>query len=77
VVHSGAPGVSAVLLKAGQAAEAERTFREDLKRFPDNGWSLRGLEQALRAQKRTADADNVAAQFSKMWSTADVPAPGL
>ena len=36
-----------VLLKAGSAAEAERTFREDLKRFPGNLWSLQGMAAAL------------------------------
>jgi Tfp pilus assembly protein PilF len=62
-----------VLLKAGQAAEAEQSFREDLKRLPDNGWSLRGLEQALRAEGRVAEADDVAARLRRVWSTADVP----
>jgi tetratricopeptide (TPR) repeat protein len=61
-----------VLLTAGRAADAERAFREDLKRFPDNGWSLRGVELALRAQGRTADADEVKAQLDRAWATADV-----
>jgi tetratricopeptide (TPR) repeat protein len=61
-----------VLLDAGQAAEAEQAFREDLKRFPGNGWSLYGLEQALRAQGRTAEADAAARQFSQAWATSDV-----
>jgi tetratricopeptide (TPR) repeat protein len=64
--------LGAMLLKAGKTAEAEQSFREDLKRFPDNGWSLHGLEQALRAQGRTKEADDMAARFRKMWSTADV-----
>jgi tetratricopeptide (TPR) repeat protein len=61
-----------LLLKAGRPAEAERAFRDDLERFPDNGWSLHGLERALRAGGRTREADDVAAQFRKIWSTADV-----
>jgi tetratricopeptide (TPR) repeat protein len=65
-----------VLLQAGQPAEAERVFREDLQRFPRNGWSLRGLEQALRVAGRSADADAAAAQFREVWATADVPPPG-
>ena len=32
-----------------RAREAERVYREDLKRSPNNGWSLFGLAQALRA----------------------------
>jgi tetratricopeptide (TPR) repeat protein len=61
-----------LLLTAGRAADAERAFREDLKRFPDNGWSLRGVELALRAQGRTAEADEVKGQVSRAWATADV-----
>jgi hypothetical protein len=64
-----------MLLRAGRAAEAEQTFREDLKRFPANGWSLRGLELALRAQGRTAQADEAKAEFDKSWATADVEPP--
>jgi len=64
-----------VLLEAGQPAEAERAFREDLARFPANGWSLSGLAAALRAQGRTAQADSVEAEFRKVWSTADAAAP--
>ncbi len=63
--------LGAVLLKAGKAAEAERVFREDLAKFPANGWSLRGLAQAVRRQGRNAEADSVEAQFRKVWSTAD------
>ena len=32
--------------------EAERAYRGDLVRFPNNGWSLHGLELSLRAQNR-------------------------
>jgi tetratricopeptide (TPR) repeat protein len=46
-----------LLLEQGKPADAERIFREALERRPHNGWSLVGLEQALRAQNRTADAD--------------------
>jgi tetratricopeptide (TPR) repeat protein len=62
-----------MLLKAGRAQEAEKVFREDLKRFPENGWSLYGLAQALQAQQRSAEADAVRARFAKMWAGADVP----
>jgi cytochrome c-type biogenesis protein CcmH/NrfG len=61
-----------VLLQAGRPAEAEKAFREDLRRRPENGWSLHGLAQSLRAQKKTKDADAVEARFKKAWQTADV-----
>jgi hypothetical protein len=60
------------LLAAGRAAEAEQAYREDLRRFPENGWSLFGLEQSLRAQRRTADADQVRQRFEQAWRSADV-----
>jgi predicted Zn-dependent protease len=60
------------LLKAGQPAEAEVVYREDLKRFPEDGWSLFGLAAALRAQEKSAEAAAVEQRFSKAWSAADV-----
>jgi tetratricopeptide (TPR) repeat protein len=68
--------LGAALLKAGQAAEAEAVYREDLKRFPENGWSLFGLAAALRAQGKSAEAAAVDQRFSKAWSAADVRLTG-
>jgi tetratricopeptide (TPR) repeat protein len=64
--------LGAALLKAGRPAEAEAVYREDLKRFPENGWSLFGLAAALRAQGKSAEAAAVHQRFSKAWSAADV-----
>jgi tetratricopeptide (TPR) repeat protein len=64
--------LGAALLKAGRNAEAEAIYREDLKRFPENGWSLFGLAAALKAQGKSADAAAVQQRFSKAWSAADV-----
>jgi tetratricopeptide (TPR) repeat protein len=60
----------AALLAAGRAAEAEAVFREDLRRNPNNGWSLFGLARALTLQKR--DAAEVTKQFEQAWRAADV-----
>jgi tetratricopeptide (TPR) repeat protein len=60
------------LLAAGQPAEAERAYREDLERFPENGWSLFGLAQSLDAQGRKADATKVRTRFARAWRHADV-----
>lgn len=60
-----------VLLAHGEAAEAERVWREDLQRAPGNGWALKGLERALRAEGRTREADQVATQFKAAWRRAD------
>ena len=64
--------LGAVLLDAGRTREAEAVFREDLKRHPENGWSLFGLKQALHAQGKTADAAAVETRFKKVWAGADV-----
>jgi tetratricopeptide (TPR) repeat protein len=64
--------LGAVLLKAGKPAEAEAAYREDLKRFPENGWSLFGLEASLRAQGKTAEADTIRGRWQKAWASADV-----
>jgi tetratricopeptide (TPR) repeat protein len=64
--------LGAALLSGGRPAEAEAVYRDDLKRNPDNGWSLFGLAQSLRAQGKTADAAAVEAHFQQAWSRADV-----
>jgi hypothetical protein len=64
--------LGAVLLAAGRPAEAETVYWEDLRRNPENGWSLHGLKQALDAQKRDADAALVEARRAKAWTRADV-----
>jgi tetratricopeptide (TPR) repeat protein len=61
-----------VLLRLGRADEAEAVYREDLKRFPENGWALFGLMQSLRAQGKDADATAVDARFRAAWKDADV-----
>lgn len=61
-----------MLLDAGRAEDAEATYRAELRRNPENGWSLYGLEQALRAQDRDAEAEEVAARFRQAWTHADI-----
>jgi tetratricopeptide (TPR) repeat protein len=60
------------LLSAGRVAEAEAVYREDLKRNPENGWALCGLEQSLRRQGKVIEANDAAARFKQAWSRADV-----
>lgn len=64
--------LGAALLQAGRYAEAEAVFREDLKKLPENGWGLFGLERALRLQKKDAEADAVKKRFEVIWSKADM-----
>jgi tetratricopeptide (TPR) repeat protein len=64
--------LGAALLQAGRAAEAEAVYRADLRRNPENGWSLFGLARSLRAQGKTADAAAADGRFSRAWARADV-----
>lgn len=61
--------LGAALVEAGRFADAERVYREDLKQHPHNGWSLLGLQQALKGQDR-ADPE-VDGDLAKSWSRAD------
>jgi tetratricopeptide (TPR) repeat protein len=68
--------LGATLMKAERFAEAEAVYREDLARLPENGWSLRGLAQSLRAQGNDdAEAATVEARFRKVWAKADLDIP--
>ncbi len=64
--------LGAALLEAQRYADAERVYQASLEQHPDNGWSYFGLEQALRAQGKTADADAARANFDRLWSRSDV-----
>jgi len=64
--------LGALLLDTGKAREAEAIYREDLRRHPKNGWALVGLAQALRAQKKDAEAEQIDREFATAWSRADV-----
>lgn len=63
--------LGAVLLQADRPAAAEQVYREDLARFPKNGWSLYGLLESLRAQGKTGEARQVQDRFEKAWQYAD------
>jgi len=63
--------LGAHLLEIGKTVEAESVYRESLVKHPNNGWSFFGLEQALRAQGRMAEAEEARARFAKAWDRAD------
>jgi tetratricopeptide (TPR) repeat protein len=60
--------LGAVLLTAGRPADAERVYREDLVRFPENAWSLSGLQASLAAQGRQGDATALDARLAALRS---------
>lgn len=64
--------LGAVLLKAGNNAEAERVYRQDLLTWKKNGWALIGLYNALEQQKNTTEAQAAKSAFGKSWQHADI-----
>ena len=64
--------LGAVLLAEGRPDEAEEVYRAELRRNPDNGWSLYGLKQALLAQGKEDEAEAAAGRFERAWAHADV-----
>src|SRR5437763_284445 len=59
--------LGAALLMNGDAAGAEKIFREDIETHPRNPRSIFGLQQALKTQKRDYDAGFVEKQFQSSW----------
>jgi tetratricopeptide (TPR) repeat protein len=64
--------LGAVLLRAGRSEEAEKVYREDLVRFPENGWALWGLRRALDQRGFETEAGKTRERFEKAWKRADV-----
>jgi tetratricopeptide (TPR) repeat protein len=68
--------LGAALLAADRAAAAERVYREDLRHYPENGWSLIGLAEAQRRQGRADAARDTERRLRIAWRDADVTLPG-
>jgi tetratricopeptide (TPR) repeat protein len=64
--------LGAALLDAHRAAEAEAVYRESLKTYRLDGWSLYGLAQALEMQGKAKDAAMARQEFARVWQLADV-----
>lgn len=62
-------------LKIGKAREAKQVFLEDLKKHPQNPWSLYGLSESERALGNTLAANKTKNEFKKAWKYADIKNP--
>ena len=61
------------LLESGNAEGAAEAYRQDLKTYPENGWSLYGLAQAQRALGDAAAAADSERRYKAAWQWADAP----
>ena len=64
--------LGAALLEAERFSEAEEVYRLALEDHPHNGWSLFGLEEALRNQGKRGPADEALRAFEVAWQRSDV-----
>ncbi|MCP3914143.1 MAG: hypothetical protein GY711_01140 [bacterium] len=64
--------LGALLMSAGRYDEAAATYRTDLDRNPENGWSLLGLELALRANGDNEGASAALGRRRAAWKRAEV-----
>jgi hypothetical protein len=60
--------LGAMLLDAGRPNEAEVVYAADLRKNPENGYSLYGLKSALEQQGKSEDARVVAERFNRAWT---------
>lgn len=65
--------LGAVYLATNQYAKAEQCYREDLEKWPNNGWSLFGLSKALTGLGKKKAAQEALANYEKHWAKADAP----
>ena len=63
--------LGALLLEAGELEEAERVYREDLKQYTGNMWSLLGLQQVLAKQNRPEEAAATRDAFKRASARTD------
>lgn len=61
-----------ILLKANKLEEAEKVYKEDLEVLRQNGWSLIGLYNSLKAQGKDKEANAIKAEFKVAWKDADI-----
>jgi len=67
--------LGAILVSQERYQEAVEVYREDQRRWPENGWSLHGLAQASRALGKVEEAAAAEGRLAKAWAHADIKVP--
>ena len=60
------------LMQADKFEEAEKIYKEDLTKLRQNGWSLMGLHNSLKAQGKDEEAMKIKQEYQKAWEHADI-----
>jgi len=63
--------LGALLVESGGFVEAEKLYREDLKKNRGNGWALVGLREALAGQGKTTEAMALDDKITRAFASAD------
>jgi tetratricopeptide (TPR) repeat protein len=65
--------LGATLVNSGRFGEAEQVYRDDLRKLPENGWSLFGLARSLKLQNKNAEeVATLEKRLKKIWTKADI-----
>nr|WP_299388615.1 hypothetical protein [Allomuricauda sp.] len=64
--------LGALLMKAENFTEAEKVYKQDLDVLRQNGWSLMGLYNSLKAQGKMEEAGKIKQEFDAAWKHSDI-----
>jgi tetratricopeptide (TPR) repeat protein len=64
--------LGAIEIEAGKYENAIKTYSEDLKRLPNNGWAQHGLMVAYEKLNDVENLNKTKALFEKSWAYADL-----
>jgi tetratricopeptide (TPR) repeat protein len=68
--------LGALLTEQKRYEEAIEVYEANLERYPENGWALHGLAEALRGVGRADEATAVQARFKTAWNDSELDIPG-
>jgi tetratricopeptide (TPR) repeat protein len=64
--------LGAIQIEAKKYNDAIKTYQEDLKKFPNNGWAQQGLKVAYEKQNNVTKSKEMKDLIAKSWRYADV-----
>jgi tetratricopeptide (TPR) repeat protein len=68
--------LGALLTEQRHYEEAVAVYEAGFARYPENGWALHGLAEALEGLGRSDEASAAQARFDRAWNGSDTKIPG-